>query len=395
MKPPFIVSIQLFVVQRHIALQNFFLRIIQRILFFPPSKNPCNILIFKVGNIGDTICAVPSLIAIRRAFPNSKITLLSSPGSSGMPGAKEFLTGVWYLDELKIYYHEDTDSISKKKKFIQDLKKRNCDLFIQLPDDLAGFKLLLRNMTFAKLIGVKHAFGFRVRTIQLFKKAQVDYASQKTEVESLLESLKENGIATQKVEYDFNVSVIQKKKIADLLKKKWRSLKKNDLIIVLNPGGKREANRWPVERFGKIGEYLQKKYKAKVIIVGGKEDIPRAETIKKSLKEKDLLILADKLELLEIIELLKKADFLISNDTGAVHMAAAVGLPVVGLYCIRNVFGRWLPYGENHEIIYHKFLNCDYRKEECIKKSIEAITVEEVEIACDRIISRLKFKNHV
>ena len=164
-------------------------------------------------------------------------------------------------------------------------------------------------------------------------------------------------------------------------------------MVVLNPGGKREANRWPSERFGEIGRYLQKKYNAKIIIIGGKDDIPRAETIQEFLSPAKTLILANQLELLEIIELLKKASFLISNDTGAIHMAAAVGLPIIGLYCVRNVFNRWLPSGPNNQMIFHKFMNCDYKKEECIKKSIDIISVDEVKIACDRTMNRLKSKN--
>ena len=388
MNIPFLKRFQLGIVNQTINWLNFLLFLINKKIFKNISFKPKNILIYKIGNIGDIICAVPSFIAIRRFYPEAKITLLSSPGKFEAVGAKEFFSNCWYFDHLKIYYSEDTTSLKGKKKLINELKSENYDLFVQLPDDLAGFKTLLRNIIFAKLIGVKKAFGFKIRTIQLCKKTQVDYTTQKTEVESLLDLLKENGIMVQKTEYDFNVSENQKKKIAGLLENKWGRIK-NEYLVVVNPGGKREANRWPAENFGEIGKYLQEKYNAKIIIIGGKEDIPRAETIQKFLDSDNSLVLVNQLELLEILELLKKASFIVSNDTGAVHMAAAVNLLVLGLYCIRNILGRWLPYGENHEIIYHKFLNCDYRKEECIKKSIEAITVGEVKTACDRVISRL------
>ncbi len=389
MKIPFFASSQLFIVRQYILFENFFLLFFQKILFPSRLKNPKNILIFKVGNIGDTICAIPSFIAIRRFYLNAKITLLSSPGKVGAVGAQEFFNSAWYFDNLKIYYSDGISNADNRKRLIKDLKKESYDFFIQLPDDLAGFKTLLRNMVFAKLIGAKNAFGFKIRTVQLFKKSQVDYSSQKSEVLSLLELLKENGINFQKVEYDFPINESQKKKIRDLLKDKWGDFKKTDLIIILNPGAKREANRWDPVNFGEVGRYLQEKYKAKIIIIGSKEDISKTEIIQKFLNQKNSLVVADKLELLELIELLKNASFLISNDTGAGHMAAAVGLPVLGLYCIRNVFGRWLPYGENHEIIYHKFLNCDYRTEECIKKSTDMISVNEIKKACDKIISKL------
>ncbi len=385
---PLLARIRLRIVRWHIATLNFFLSALERFLFSPPLPAVRNVLVFKVGNIGDTICAVPSLVAIRRFYSRATISLLSSPGEFGMAGAQELLAGAWYLNHLKIYYPENIRSRSERKRFLQELKKEQYDLFIQLPDDLANLRTLLRNMIFTRLIGVTHAFGFRIRTVQLFKKTQVDYMTQRTEVESLLDLLRENGVTVKGVEYDFAILEDHKKKITDLLTGQWGSRNGDSPLVVLNPGGKRRANRWPADRFGEVGRYLQEKYGARIVIIGGLEDVPSAEVIQGHVNPENLLLLTGRLGLLETMELLKRADFLISNDTGAVHMAAAMGLPVVGLYCTRNVFGRWFPYGAGHEIVYHKFLNCDYRTEECIKRSTEAISVEEVKDACDRLVAR-------
>lgn len=389
-KIPLIAKISLFAVESWIKWLNFWLTIFQKVFFKKFKLAPQNILIYKIGNIGDIVCAVPSFIALRRAYPEAKITLLTSPGKIEASGARELLEKAWYIDELKVYYSADIDSWPKKKKFISHLRENRYDLFIQLPDDLANFRTLFRNMIFAKLIGAKSAFGFKIRTIQLLKNTQVDYSSQKTEVESLLVLLRENGIIAQKIEFNFNVSAEQKNKIERLLKDKWGKLDKKDLIVAMSSGGKREANQWPIERFTKIAKHLQDKYNAKIIVLGGKDDIPKAEIIKTNLREENILIAAGKLEILETLELLKYSSFLISNSTGTLHMAAAVRIPVVGLYGVRDVFGRWLPYGNQHKILYHNFLDCDYRQENCIKKSIEMITVEEVIGACDQLINEIK-----
>ena len=99
------------------------------------------------------------------------------------------------------------------------------------------------------------------------------------------------------------------------------------------------------------------------------------------------MVLTGKLNLLETMEFFKKCSFMISNDTGAIHMAAAVGLPIVGIYSIRDIFGSWFPFGNNHKILYHKFLDCDYKNENCIKKSVDLISIKEVEKSCDKIIN--------
>ena len=102
------------------------------------------------------------------------------------------------------------------------------------------------------------------------------------------------------------------------------------------------------------------------------------------------MVAAGELDILGTMEILKRCSFLISNDTGAAHMASAIGSPVVGLYGIRYIPGKWFPYGNQHKILYHKFLDCDYRQEDCIKKSVEMITVEEAIEACDSLISKIK-----
>ncbi len=156
---------QLFIVRQIIKELNLILALFKGLFFVSLKDKPGNILIYKIGNIGDVVCAVPSLIAIRRAYPEAKITLLTSPGQIGAIGAKEILKGSWYIDELKVYYSQDINSYQKIKKFIGHLRENYYDLFIQIPDDLADFKTLFRNMVFAKFIGAKSAFGFKIRSI--------------------------------------------------------------------------------------------------------------------------------------------------------------------------------------------------------------------------------------
>ena len=390
---PFIKKLQLLMVGLWIKWLNFWILFFQKLFFCQKASNPQNILIYKIGNIGDIVCAVPSFIAIRRFYPNAKITILTSPGVKSAPGARELLTGAWYFNEMKIYYADEIDSLSKKINFIKDLRGNNYDLFIQIPDDLANFKTLFRNMIFAKFIGVKSAFGFKIRTIQLFKKTQVDYLFKKNEVENLIEILKENEVDCKNIEFSFNIDVNKKIKIDNILTKNFGLDYKKKLIIAISPAGKREANKWPIERYKELVAYIKKKYGVKFVVIGGQTEFTDAEIIKSGISN-GILNLAGELDLLENLELLKRCSFLVSNDTGTAHMAAAVGLSVVGIYGVRNVFGSWFPYGKNHKILYHKFIDCDYQREECIKKSVELITFNEAARACDDIIEELNKNYH-
>ena len=97
-------------------ITNFFLFSLERVLW--PRRNmksPKKICIFRTGNVGDIICSIPAFIAIRYAYPNAHITLLTSPGHKGMVGAKELLEHTWFFDRLWVYYSEDIKTPIKIK----------------------------------------------------------------------------------------------------------------------------------------------------------------------------------------------------------------------------------------------------------------------------------------
>jgi ADP-heptose:LPS heptosyltransferase len=386
---PLNVRLELLLVRAYTHWLNFCLDTFCRLLLLNRKTEPRNILIYKIGNIGDITCAIPAFIAIRKRFPDSMITLLSSPGKRGSFGAKELLADVPYLDDMAVYYTEDLATWQQKKEFIKKLRSKKFDLFIQLPDDIAKFRALVRNMLFAKSLGVRCAFGFTIRTIRLFKKTQIDFTVNQTEVESLLELLRAHGISSDAAEFRFNIPERIKEKIRHLLTTD-PSIHNAVFIVALSPGGKRGTNRWPVERFTETAKYLIEKYGAHIVILGGPGDIALGEAIGRQLPQEHLSNQCGKLELLETVEFLRHSRLIIANSTGTIHLAAAVGTPAVGIYGVRDIFNRWFPYGAQHHVLYHKFLNCDYNREECIKKSIDTVTVSEVEAACDDILRKIE-----
>ena len=159
----------------------------------------------------------------------------------------------------------------------------------------------------------------------------------------MLDILKENGVKVNKAEFDFNIPPNKREVINSLLNRKWIKLGKNEIIAAINPGGKRKANQWPLDRFSQTAKYLQDKHNVKIIIMAEPAMSPKPTLLKKTLKEEDVLVAAGELDILGTMGLLERCSFLISNDTGAAHMASAIGLPVVGLYGIRYIPGKWFP----------------------------------------------------
>jgi len=362
---------------------NFFLDSFRFLLFgrLKIPKNIKKIVIFRTGNIGDIICSVPAMATIRKNFPKAEIILLSSPGKKGGLGAKELLEKTEFLDGLINYYQEDIKNFKDKIGLIKRLRKEKFDLFIELPQDLARLRTLIRNIIFAKSIKAKYSFGFQVNTIRLFKQIQARYLRFSNEVERLLEILKKENLKINSISFPLAISEEDEKIVREFLDSFG-----NKNFIAINPNAKREINLWPLERFAEVGKRLIDNYNLKILITGGKNDKERTERLKEMIGQGAISI-AGKFTILQTIELLKNSQLLISGDTGAVHMAVVTKRPVLGVYSARWFKYKWDPYGQKN-IVLRKEPKCHACfLEECEHLTcLKMIGVEEVLKSVEQIL---------
>lgn len=351
-------------------------------------NNPKKICIFRIGNIGDIICAIPAMIAIRKAYPDSHITLLTSPGKEGMTDAKELLEGAWYIDRLLVYYSHDIDSIAKIFQFGKRLRAESFDLWIVLPVELWNLKIVLRNMVFAKLCGVRKAAGFTLSTIKFWTREQSNLYKFDNEVERLIKVLKSYNLPIEdEVVYDLPLSPEVKKSAEEIL-----SLHKisGENLFGFVPGAKYQINQWPLDYFVEVGRYIINKYPvSKIIILGGADDIEKGEYLKSRLNNDSAVInLAGKTSLLELAYLLKYFKLVVSNNTGPMHMAALGGAKVIGIFSSAELYGKWFPYGNNSRAIMNSF-ECEgcYYKCSNDKRCIKAIKPESVKRDIEMMLS--------
>ena len=123
-------------------------------------------------------------------------------------------------------------------------------------------------------------------------------------------------------------------------------VKEKDLVVGINPGAYLFVKKWPKEHFAVLVSRLIKEYEAKIIIFGGKGDVDWAHEIE-GLVEGKAINLAGGTSLKELAGFLSLCDHLITNDTGPMHIAGAVGTSVLAI-CGPTRFG---PYGEGHLVI--------------------------------------------
>jgi heptosyltransferase-2 len=329
------------------------------------------------------------MIAVRETFPDAHITLLTSPGQKGMPAAEHLLAGAWFIDRLWTYYADDITSLRSRLALMRKVRKERFDLWVELPINRAGLKRMLRDMFFAEGVGVKSALGFEMGPSCSNKLMELFSKSHPNEVERLLMILAKQGIKTKEVRFDLPISGKERKKCDEMIEalgipvlRRWAGL---------CPGSKQPAKRWSADNFIVVGKHLATKGFS-VLIFGGPAEKDIAGYVSRGIGAASFN-LAGKTSILESAELLKRCNMLVTNDTGTMHLAAAVGTQCVAVFSSHNYAGEWYPCGEGHMVLRGEADCSPCFLMECPKDNlcINSITPNKVIASINKLLSRQYF----
>jgi len=345
---------------------------------------PERVLVHLVGNLGDVVVAVPALMALRARYPKARLTLVSSPGRRGMPGAAHLVDGAPWLDELIVYHQEDIAGRSRQLAFARRLRTLRPDLLVYLPASRAPASTVYRNLLFGRLVGPRRAFGYYVPTFPRFKLAQARvFGRFPQEVDRHLDALAPLGVTRpDAVRFDLAPTPTEDLRWVDALTDRTGGAP----IAAFCPGGKQAGHLWPEERFAAVAAVLASRGHH-VVTIGGPGDRELGDRLLAATGGGTQA--AGELSVLGSAELLRRAALLVTNDTGPMHLAAAVGTPTAAVFSGENFAGRWYPYGEGHEVLRAREVcpTCLFsgtRTQHCVGE----ITTTAVVDACDRILAR-------
>jgi len=349
-------------------------------------KEPGKILIYRIGNLGDTICAMPAMVAVRRYFSDAWIGLLTNKEVTANPDAEEILKGNDFLDEIITYQPERI----REPKYLWSLLKRVCslqiDLLVYLSHSKNTSKRLIRDWLFFRLAVYEKLIGFRLsKPVRTHIKDGIKIPLYPQEVDRLMLVLAPLGIDPTII--DFRLPIKEKDRQAvDTI---WNhyELKDKNPIVAISPSAKFPAKRWEVGRFAKVASILRDQFGAKILLIGGSSEGTSGEEIVKRAGN-SIINLIGKTNYMESAEVISRCHLLISNDCGLVHLAAAVGTPVVGIYSSRDFPGAWHPWGKNHTILRNDSVSCRFCfRTECeTMQCVNSITTDQVVEACGKYL---------
>ncbi len=327
------------------------------------------ILVRGVNWVGDTILTYPTVQALRRQFPNAKITMM----------VPRYLVDLWKTcpdvdDLIPFEKRKGVHSVFEDFRIGRLLRRKKFDLGLILPRSFrSAFQVFLAGIPVR--IGYEDEGRSFLLTHGISRKKEVLQTHRIHYYQELLRIL---GIQKDCSPPHLHLREQERRDGEAILKAK--GLSDGRLLIGINPGATYGlAKCWSPDRFGELGKKLSQRWKAQVLIFGKEGEREIARKILKYLGSEGI-DLTGQTTLLQLAALLEKCSLLVTNDTGTMHVASAVGTPVVAIFgpTDPNATG---PYGEGHVVV-KKEISCS----PCFKRicptdhrCMEGITVEEVE----------------
>lgn len=289
-------------------------------------SNIKNILIIRPDAIGDLALTLPAMHALKKKFPEAKITAL----------IREYTRPL-------LACSSDVDEII----YDYDLKKYSFDLSVnfynRLPDTYATFNAGIPG----RLGDSSRILTAWMNNLRVFRKWD-DFT--KHEVEFNLALLKPLGINIKDICSSPSISICPEAlpKVDQLLDQ--AGIKADDLLVGIHIGAA-TSKTWTSLGFSELVTWLAQNTKAKVVLLGGKPEIERGEKIALLTKDPHLNLVG-KIELGELIALISKLSMFIGMDTGATHIAASFGIPLVMLCLTKRAKPlRWGPWQTRHLVV--------------------------------------------
>jgi len=324
-----------------------------------PDKHK-KILIIKPSSMGDIVHGLAVLDALHRCYPKAELHWLVAKGFEGLLEGHPMLKKLWVIhkDKWKKISRIQT-TVAELRTLFRNLRKERFDLVI----DLQG---LFRSGLIAKATGAPTRIGFKEARegSASFYTLKVEGGEDIHAVDRYLKIPAFLGCEVDQVRFPFPPSSLSPASLAFPVPNEY---------AVMVPGARKPVNRWSAKRFGELASRLP----LRTLVLGSRGDRMIAEDVVRASKGKAESI-AGKTDLEGLVQIIKGARFMVSNDTGPMHIAAAFGIPVFALFGPANPL-RTGPYGKGHTII-RKHIACSpcYRRTCSDPRCLDMIAVEEV-----------------
>jgi len=326
------------------------------------------ILVIRYRFIGDTVLTIPFLRNLRYAYPDAQIDMLVGPVSGDVLLDCPYIDNLIYFDTTKKHKYENTGEEKKSfLSYVKLLKEKNYDKAYVLKRSFSSALL-------AFLAGIKERIGFSTEGRSFLLTKPILYVKNRHEVDCFLDVLRADGIEIKDNHLENWISPKSDEKINEILKE--YNLEEQKKVLIHATSGN-VNKQWANENFAKVIEFLSNKKNVRVFFTGTAKDSQVYEEILKQIPEKlniEPINLCGKLSIQDSTALISKMNFAIGSDSGTLHIAASLNIPVIGIYGPMNP-KKWQAWGEIHKPVFLDMpcIPCDLKKEFTFKNLLESI----------------------
>ncbi|UXY15363.1 glycosyltransferase family 9 protein [Chitiniphilus purpureus] len=319
------------------------------------SAAPAKIAVLRANGLGDFIFALPALEALRHAYPAAEIVLLGLPWHAQLfesrPGPIDRVVVVPPYPGVR---DTDPDTWPAPSSFFEAMQAERFDLALQLHGGGA------HSNPFVRQLGAAFAVGLQAPGAPPLDR-NVPYVWLQPEVMRYLEVVGHVGAAPVTFTPRLAVTPADRQALAGLLP----ALASD--YVVLHPGAGDARRRWPPSRFAELGDALAA-LQLQVIVTGFRAD--EQALVEEVLDRMHAPAVAawGSLALGPLVALLAGSRLVVSNDSGPLHLAGAVGAPTVGLYWIGNVVTAGAHYRGRHRVLTSWQMHCPECGQHCMRE---------------------------
>jgi len=320
------------------------------------------ILVVKPSSLGDIVHSLPFLNALKTRFPNAEIHWVVAKGLEGLLECHPMVNRLIIINkDMWKKLSKTADTIKEVKQLFKDIRNEQYDLAV----DLQG---LFRSgvITMATRAPVRIGFSEAREGSHLFYNIKVQGGKDVHAVERYMKIAGALGCDEKNILFPFSLCNSEMKNLGDIRK----NMKEYAVIV---PGARWDTKIWAAENFGRLASLLP----LSSLVIGSKSDIGIAERVVQTSHGK-AVSLAGKTGLKELVEVMRHARIVISNDSGPMHIAAGFKVPVVAIFGPTSPV-RTGPYGKGHIVIKSDLECAPCFKKHCKDlKCMQRITVDDV-----------------
>jgi lipopolysaccharide heptosyltransferase I len=327
-------------------------------------------LIVRLGSLGDVIHAIPAAAALRHAYPHARVD--------------------WVVDPRYVELLELVECLDRRIPFdprglmrpgagawtmVRELRRNQYDTVL----DLQG---LVKSGVLSRLVGARQTVGFsrghlREPMARLFYTQAVDPGEARHVINKNLALLGPAGVTDRTIRFPI---AIPRTPVVTLAKERV-----GDDYAIVNPGAAWPNKRWPPDRFGAVAASMRHEFGLRSIVLWGPGEEPLAQAVVAA--SDGAAELAPETTISDIVGVARGARLMISGDTGPLHIAGAVGTPIVALFgpTFPERNGPWSP----RDVVVSRGAQCTCFYERRCRKATPCIDDIGVDHVRDAVRQRL------